>query len=317
MKISYLLFALTLPTLSNAWTIQGLGEFTPEKINDNVFVIHGPLGDPNPKNQGFMNNPSIIIGSTGVVVIDPGSTYEVGKKVLKEIQKLSKKPILTVFNTHIHGDHWLGNQAIIEQYPDAKIYAHPNMIAKANNGEGDRWVKIMQDLTQGAAKGTVPAYPTNATTHLQVIKVAGQTFRIHNPTKKAHTDTDIMVEHVNSKTLFLGDNDFVHRQGQFDNSADIHSNIKVLKYAIKLGLNHHVPGHGPSGNAEKAVQPFLDYLRILQTEVKKGYAEDLDDYEIKPFADKKLSHYKNWHGYDAQLGRHINKMWLEVEALDL
>jgi len=43
----------------------------------------------------------------------------------------------------------------------------------------------------------------------------------------------------------------------------------------------------------------------------------LADYEIKPFADKRLAEYRDWHGYDAQLGRHINKMLLEIESLDL
>jgi hypothetical protein len=58
-------------------------------------------------------------------------------------------------------------------------------------------------------------------------------------------------------------------------------------------------------------------LLIIQDETKKGYEEDLADYEIKPFADKKLAAYRDWHGYGAQLGRHINKMLLEIEARDL
>jgi len=30
-----------------------------------------------------------------------------------------------VFNTHVHGDHWLGNHAIIEVYPKAKLMVTP------------------------------------------------------------------------------------------------------------------------------------------------------------------------------------------------
>ena len=97
----------------------------------------------------------------------------------------------------------------------------------------------------------------------------------------------------------------------------MHGNIKVLEYAIDLGLNHYVPGHGPSGDAQAAVVPFLDYLIVIKEEAEKGYEEDLADYEIKPFADKRLADYRDWHGYDAQLGKNINKMLLEVEALDL
>jgi hypothetical protein len=42
----------------------------------------------------------------------------------------------------------------------------------------------------------------------------------------------------------------------------------------------------------------------------------LADYEIKPIALKKLAAYRDWNGFDSQFGRHINKMLLEVEALD-
>ncbi len=289
-----------------------------DKVTDNVYVIHGPLDEPNPENRGFMNNPGLIVGASGAVIVDPGSTVEVGNNMLAAAEKITDKSIVAVFNTHVHGDHWLGNQAIVARYPNVKIYAHPNMIAQAKGGEGERWIKLMHDLTEGASDGTVATYPTNSTTNLQVVTVGDLTFKIHhNVTPAAHTNTDIMVEHVQSKTLFLGDNGLVHRHGRFDNTSDMHGNIEVLEYAIDLNLEHYVPGHGPSGGMETAVKLFLNYLKTVKNEVAKGYEEDLADYEIKPTAHKKLTDYHDWHGYDSNFGRHINKMLLEVEAKDL
>ncbi|MDC9714972.1 MAG: MBL fold metallo-hydrolase [Gammaproteobacteria bacterium] len=316
MKTLYLLLSLTLSTLSNAWNINGLGEFSFEKLGSNLLIIHGPSGEPSVKNQGFMNNPGMIVGNKGVIIVDPGSAYSVGKNVLKEVEKITQKPIIAVFNTHVHGDHWLGNQAIIEKYPNAKIYAHPQMIIEAKNGEGDNWVNLMTTLTDGLTKDTIVTYPTDATQHLQIINLDSEQFKIHNPTITAHTNTDIMIEHINSKTLFLGDNSFVDRMGRFDSTSSMHNNIKVLQYATDLGLDYYVPGHGSSGDANHAVKPFLDYLLIVQDEVKKGYEEDLADYEIKPIALKKLKTYQNWHGFDAQFGKQIGKMLLEIEELD-
>ena len=317
MKKLTLLLALALSTLSHAWTIDGYGNYKFEAISKNVYVIHGPLDEPNAKNQGFMNNPGMVIGADGVIVVDPGGSYHTGKRVIGEVKKVTDKPIVAVFNTHVHGDHWLGNQAIIEAYPNAKIYAHPQMIAEAKGGEGEYWIELIERLTEGVSKGTIATYPTDATSHLQTINVGSEQFRIHNPTTNAHTATDIMVEHVGSKTLFLGDNDMIHRLGGFGGTSDMHSNIKVLNYATNLNLNQYVPGHGPSGDAEHAVKPYLDYLLILQDEARKGYEEDLADYEIRPAIVKKLDDYKDWHSLDNNLGRHINKMLLEVEALDL
>ena len=318
MKKLTLLFTLALSTLANAWIIDGLDDFKFEKLGSNSYIMHGPLGEPNVQNLGFMNNPGMVIGADGVIVIDPGGTYQTGQEVIKEIKKITDKPIVAAFNTHVHGDHWLGNQAIIEQYPNVKIYAHPAMIAQAKDGEGDRWVSLMDSSTEGLSRGTVAVYPTDATTHLQKINVAGETFKIHNDVSGvAHTNTDIMIEHVGSKTLFLGDNDLINRFGRFDNTSNMHGNIKTLEYAIDLGLSYYVPGHGPSGDAQAAVVPFLNYLSVIKTETEKGYEEDLADYEIKPFADKRLADYRDWHGYSAQLGKNIGKMLLEIEALDL
>ncbi|MBC8519003.1 MAG: hypothetical protein H8D24_01155 [Gammaproteobacteria bacterium] len=45
-----------------------------EQVAENTWVIHGPLGVPNVENQGFMNNPGIVITDAGVVIVDPGSS---------------------------------------------------------------------------------------------------------------------------------------------------------------------------------------------------------------------------------------------------
>ncbi|MDG2353832.1 MAG: MBL fold metallo-hydrolase [Gammaproteobacteria bacterium] len=317
MKKLTTLFILAISTLSHAWTIEGYGEYKFDAISSNVYVIHGPLDEPNSGNQGFMNNPGMVIGADGVIVVDPGGSYQTGKRVVGEVKKMTDKPIVAVFNTHVHGDHWLGNHAIIEQYPNAKIYAHPQMIEQAKESEAEFWIDLIERLTEGSSKGTMAVYPTNATSHLQTITIGSEQFKIHSPTTKAHTTTDIMIEHVGSKTLFLGDNDMINRLGGFGSTSDMHSNIEVLNYAIDLGLANYVPGHGPSGNAENSIKPFLNYLSILQDEARKGYEEDLADYEIRPAIVKRLSAYKNWHSLDNYLGRHINKMLLEVESLDL
>ncbi len=88
------------------------GAWTPEQIAPGVYVIHGPTELPSPDNQGFMNNPAFIVTDAGVVVVDPGSSVQVGEMVLERIGQVTDKPVLAVFNSHIHGDHWLGNQAI-------------------------------------------------------------------------------------------------------------------------------------------------------------------------------------------------------------
>jgi glyoxylase-like metal-dependent hydrolase (beta-lactamase superfamily II) len=89
-----------------------LPDYPADQVADGVYVIHGPVAFPSPENQGFMNNPAFVVTPEGVVVVDPGSSVQTGEMVLRQVRKLTDKPLLAVLNTHVHGDHWLGNQAM-------------------------------------------------------------------------------------------------------------------------------------------------------------------------------------------------------------
>jgi glyoxylase-like metal-dependent hydrolase (beta-lactamase superfamily II) len=312
----FVLILLFVPLYTDAWVLPGLGDYRFEAVADGVYIMHGPLQEPSKQNQGFMNNPGIVVSEKGVILVDPGGTYQVGKQVLAEIKKITTKPVLAVFNSHIHGDHWLGNQAVKEAYPQALIYAHPKMIAQAKSGIGKDWINIMQRLTEGASKGTQVIAPDKAVQQGDEIVVDGQRFKIHS-FDPAHTDTDVLVEHVNSKTLFMGDNSFNKRMGRFDSSSNMHGTIKVLNYVKALDIKTFIPGHGQSGDFDNAVKPFLDYLNGLQRIVKEGFEQDLEDYEIKAVAGKQLQVYKDWHGFDERFGKHVFKMYLEIQAMEL
>jgi cyclase len=54
---------------------------------------------------GVGSNTGIIIGKTGVIVIDAGTTADSAKDRLAEIAKLTPKPVTHVILTHSDGDH--------------------------------------------------------------------------------------------------------------------------------------------------------------------------------------------------------------------
>src|SRR5258706_8185274 len=72
---------------------------------------------------GSGGNSTIIIGKTGVIVVDAKQTEAGAKDLLAEIAKITPKPVTTVFLTHSDGDHVNGLVA----YPAGiKIIAHEN-----------------------------------------------------------------------------------------------------------------------------------------------------------------------------------------------
>ena len=157
-----------------------LPDVEPERVASRTYVIHGPMGQPTPENQAFINNPAFVITAAGVVVIDPGSSVQIGDRVLQKIAAVTDKPVVAVLNTHIHGDHWLGNDAIHRAYPDARIYAHPNMIAEVANGRGEQWIDMLMGLTDGAIAGTRVVAPTMALSNGDEIRVGEVSFKIHH-----------------------------------------------------------------------------------------------------------------------------------------
>jgi glyoxylase-like metal-dependent hydrolase (beta-lactamase superfamily II) len=280
-----------------------------ESITDDVYVIHGPVADPGVDNQGFMNNPAFVLTDAGVVVIDPGSSVQTGEMVVSKIREITQHPVVAAFYSHIHGDHWLGNQAIREAWPDAKLYAHPNLISGVEAGEGNAWLDLMLRVTEGATRGTTVVAAESPVNDGDRITVGNKTFAIHH-TGKAHTTSDIMIEVVEDDVLFLGDNAMNQRLGRMDD-GNFKGLMTALNKAIELDSRHYVPGHGPSGGRE-VPEMFLRLITTLYDAVAKEYQNDLADFEMKPVVVEQLGPWSEWQGFE-HVGKFISLAYIEVE----
>ncbi|MGB5398060.1 MAG: MBL fold metallo-hydrolase [Gammaproteobacteria bacterium] len=288
-------------------------DYPADKLSEHVWVIHGPREFPNPKNQGFMNNPALVLTSAGAVIIDPGASVQTGEMVLRVFGKISSAPVVAVFNTHVHGDHWLGNQAIIAKYPDVKIYAHPKMIAEARAGAADSWVSLMHSMTEGATDGTVAVLPNASVNNAEVIKIGNTQFRIYH-NGQAHTKTDIMIEALEDSVLFLGDN-VTHKRIPRMNDGSFKGNLAVIEIALATKVKHWVPGHGPSGDST-IVTAYRDYLQAVLQSARTAFENDMDSSAVKPLALKATDAYKDWPGYEDELGRQGVQAYMEIEATE-
>jgi len=284
-----------------------------EKVAKNTWVMHGPRELPNPTNRGFMNNPGIVKTSAGLVMIDPGSTLWVGENVLAAVKKISNENIVAVFNTHIHGDHWLANQAIKAAYPKVKIYGHPKMLDEIKNGEGENWIKTMNSMTEGASKGTIVVGPNNTVDNSNVIKVGDTRFKIHHY-GISHTSNDIMIEVVENSVVFLGDNVLALRIPRTSDGT-FQGNIATIKTMLKSNAKTYVPGHGPSGD-KTMVETYLNYLTLIYQAAQKAFEEDLDSSDVIAITRKTTIAYKDWPGYEDLLGPQGAQAYSEVEAAE-
>jgi len=279
------------------------------KLTDHVYVIYGPNEEVSKQNQGFRNNPVIVTTSHGVVVIDPGSSKYTGEMVVKKVKLITDKPIIAVFDSHAHGDHWLGNDGIRKFFPKAPIYASLQAKQRIDTDDGEMWLKAMNQRTDGAIEGTKVVSPDHIVKQGDQLKFGDITFRIFQ-SGKAHSDSDIMIELVEDKVLLFGDILRVKNIGPF--MASFKGNLAALDIGEKLNAKIYVPGHGMGGD-KSIINPYRKFINDLKSGVKKYFEQGLSDYEMKAKVIKALSQYQDWTGFDENIGRMISLAYLEVE----
>jgi len=291
---------------------QKLEDLSVTRISLSTYVVHGIQALPDKYNKGFISNTGIILTQAGVVIVDSGGSAKVARLIVSKVPELTEKPIIAVFNTHVHGDHWLGNAAIREAFPAVRIFAHKSAIERLKNGEAERWLQIFLRMTKKAVSQTRAVLPDHSLAGKETLTIGGTTFKTHH-TGHAHTDSDVMIEVPDSRLLFTGDIVEHGRVMSSDVPQDFNARgqIEAIEYAMSLPVDTYVPGHGKTGGRQ-IPDEALRFLRILYDSVKRHYDAGLKDYEMRDQVAKDLSDFSDWFGFD-QLGRMISFVFLQVE----
>ena len=253
------------------WFLGKYGRFRFKNVHQNIFIMHGVLSAPDRENQGFITNPAFVETKHGLVVVDPGGSYQAGKEILKQMQHVSQKPVIAIFNTHDHDDHWFANAVFKEAYPKATIYAHEKMPAAAKELYGGAYTQ--RGFSFDAAEHVV--YPEYLLKGGETLSIDGETFIVLHP-HAAHTNNDIAIIHQNSNTIFMGDLLMSQTLANFGLHSSIRGNIRFLESIEKMpAFALYVAGHGPSGSREDVFMPYLSYLRIIENAMIEAYKQEI------------------------------------------
>ena len=184
---------------------------------------------------GAGGNTGIIIGTTGVIVVDAKTTTDSAKEMLAAIAKLTPKPITHVILTHSDGDHVNGLAA----FPTGlTIIAH----------EGNK--KEMDTALAAGGRGAPPAdhLPTQVITrNSETLTIDGVKVTLLH-WAPAHTSGDLIVYLPDQKIVFTGD----IISGALTADPNIHLEksgtaagwITTAKGIAALDADQFVPGHG-------------------------------------------------------------------------
>jgi cyclase len=235
-------------------------------VQGNVYMLVGPVG-----------NSTIQIGEQGVLVVDT-QFAELSDKILAAIRTLSDKPVRYVINTHAHGDHVGGNEAIAQS--GSTITGGNVAGAISDSGVGAKIIaheNVMLSMSQQDPQPPFRAWPTDTFfVGLKDMYFNGEPIQLfHQP--NAHTNGDVFVHFRKSDVIVAGDL-FVTTTYPFidlANGGNINGIIEGLNRIIRIAVPADkqedgtliVPGHGRLCDEADVVE-FRDMLTILRDRIR-------------------------------------------------
>lgn len=200
-----------------------------EKIAPGVAVLFGGGG-----------NIGLSYGEDGNVIVDD-QYAPLSDRIVAAIATVDPDPVRFVVNTHWHGDHTGGNEAMGKR--GAVILAHDNVRRRMSS---EQFIAALNDRVPPSPKGALPVvtFEDGVTLHLN-----GDTLHVLH-VADAHTDGDSLVHWQKANVLHMGDT-FFHKFSLPFIDLSSGGSIDGLIAAVDKGLaisnetTRIIPGHGP------------------------------------------------------------------------
>jgi len=241
----------------------------PEKIADNTWVVIGATEDFNTGNGGNIVNTAFVATGAGVVVFDTGPSRRYGEQLRQAIAAVTPEKIVLVINSHVHPDHFLGNQA----FPRERLYALPGTI-KGIGSEGNVFAENLYRLTGDWMLGTEVVVPPNIL-HPGPLAIGSHQFEVI--ALAGHTEADLVLLDRTTGVAFTGDLVFFGRAATTPH-AKLPRWLEALDRIEALAVQQLVPGHGAvTGDGGRvAISETRSYLIWLDRTLEMAANRGLD-----------------------------------------
>ena len=257
-----LLIAILFATISNAPAEEKKVEFKTFQLSDTVYMLMGRGG-----------NVGISTGKDGLYIIDD-QVKPVTTQLLQAIRKISNKPIRFVINTHYHGDHTGGNEAI--GGAGAIIIAHDNIRKRMTTEQ----VSIfMNNTTPPYPKAALPVVTFNDRMSLHLNGESVTAYYVAN----GHTDGDSIIHFPASNVIHMGDMFFngLYPYVDLDAGGSIEGMVVAADLALSMAdeSTRIIPGHGPLAMTED-LKAYREFLIKASTNVQALIDQDMNLQQI-------------------------------------
>jgi glyoxylase-like metal-dependent hydrolase (beta-lactamase superfamily II) len=242
-----------------AWAQQQPTPLKVTKVKDNVYWAQGGVG----------SNDGIIVGTTGVIVVDTKTTVDSEKEVIGEIAKITPKAVNTAIITHSDGDHVNGLAA----FPAGlSIVAQENCKKEMEASAGSRNPAPQDRL------------PTKTYAKTDNLTVDGVHIRLYH-WAPGHTSGDTVVFLPDEKIVFGGDllagaPDRAETRIHMEKQGSAAGWIENAKGMLGLDADTYLTGHGEM-MTKAEVQKKLDLIQDKYNKIKAMVAQGKSLDEIK------------------------------------
>ncbi len=290
----------------------------PQRLSEHVWMIWAKDGFPTPENRGMMCNITFAVTQKGVVVLDCGSSLQIGEMAIRMIRTVTDKPVVALFTTHYHGDHYLGAHAFFEAFGELPFYAHPYTKDIIEKKEGSMWLNMLERWTSGATAGTKLIPPNRVVQHGQVLDFGDVKIRCHHY-GVAHTPGDMCYELIEDRLVHVGDVAMDRRIANMDDGSypgSLHYMTELEKACGADAL--WVPGHGHAGKGVLKWQKEL-FAGIWENALQ-AFEEGLEPLAAKELVLKDprvAGKAKETAGWESNIGKYISIAVLEAEKMSL
>ncbi len=234
-----------------------------EKIRDNIFAETEFLGC----------NPSFVITSEGIVMIDAPQKPEEAFKWRKQIGEFGK--ITYLINTDHHrdhaiGDYYFGADTIMHEGTLKKLAA-PDYVERCRN-----WVKLLDPQAGSVIDHYFVRQPRFTYTSKMSICLGDDIFELIHV--RSHTEDETLVYMPQKKVLFTGDTVCTNAIPSLYESYPLDW-LEALKLIETLDFEVLVPGHGKVGKKD-SMRQFQSELRGLIDRAQEKIDQGLSREEI-------------------------------------
>ncbi|MFZ4499357.1 MAG: quinoprotein relay system zinc metallohydrolase 1 [Burkholderiales bacterium] len=241
------------------------------EVAPGTWALIGRTEDLSPANGGNIANAGFIATPEGVVVIDTSASKTLGEAWRAAIEARTRAPIVRVFNTHLHPDHILGNQA----FPAAALATLP-ATRQSMREVGEAFNDNLYRMVGEAMKGTHVVVPQTAA-QAELLELGGHRIRIL--AMQGHSAADLVVFDETTGVLFTGDLVFWQRAPTTPH-ADLARWRESLEALSALPFKQLVPGHGPVLTDRRGIDMTRRWIDWLEATFIEAAGAGLDMSEL-------------------------------------